>query len=114
MAECSSCHGSDFGGGLLIDAAPVARLYAANNTPTAIGRAKEEDFLRARRDGKRPGGPPSETPMSFRFTNERTDGEVRALCMDLKAVPPKVCGGREADASRWVERTTNGLGRRRY
>jgi hypothetical protein len=101
------------GHALTIPKDSVALARGRHIATTGIGHYKEEDFLRALREGKRPGGLPSDTPMPFRFTNDMTDGEIRALCMYLKSVPPKAYGGREAHASRWVERTTNGLGRRR-
>jgi cytochrome c553 len=93
IGGCKGCHGPGLSGGR-IPGTPPDWKPAANLTPTGIGHYKEEDFFRALREGKRPGGLPIDTLMPFRFTKDMTDDEIRALYMYLKTVPPKAYGGR--------------------
>jgi len=93
IGGCKGCHGPGLSGGR-IPGSPPEWKPAANITPTGIGHYKEEDFFRALREGKRPGGVPIDPLMPYRFTKNMTDDEIRAVYMYLQTVPPKVFGGR--------------------
>ncbi len=92
-AGCTGCHGATLSGGH-IPGTPPDWKPAANITPDGIGHYKEEDFFRALREGKRPGGVPLDTLMPFRATKLMTDDEIRAVYMYLKTVPAKEFGNR--------------------
>lgn len=93
VGGCRGCHGPGLSGGH-IPGAPPDWKPAANITPTGIGYYKEEDFFRALREGKRPGGLSIDPPMPYAYTRDLTDEEIRALWLYLKTVPPKPFGGR--------------------
>lgn len=93
IGGCKGCHGPTLSGGPM-PGAPPGWKPAANITPAGIGHYTEEDFFRALREGKRPGGSPIDTLMPVRYTKDMTDVEIRALYMYLKTVPPKPYGGR--------------------
>jgi len=93
IGGCKGCHGPTLSGGH-IPGTPPEFKPAANLTPEGIGHYKEEDFFRALRDGKRPGGAPIDSLMPFRLTRDMTDDEIRAVWLYLKTVPPKAFGGR--------------------
>lgn len=93
IGGCKGCHGPTLSGGR-IPGTPPDWKPAANITPTGIGHYKEEDFFRALREGKRPGGVPIDTLMPYRFTKDMTDDEIRALYKYLQTVKPKAFGGR--------------------
>ncbi len=93
IGGCTGCHGEGFSGGQ-IPGTPPEWKPAANITPTGIGHYTEEDFFRALREGKRPGGVAIDSLMPYRFTKLMTDDEIRALWLFLRTVPPKPYGGR--------------------
>jgi cytochrome c553 len=94
VGGCQSCHGPTLSGGH-IPGTPPEWKPAANLTPAGIGKYTEEDFFRALREGKRPGGTMLDTVyMPVRWTRLMTDDETRAVFMFLKTVPPKEYGGR--------------------
>ena len=66
---------------------------ASNITPAGIGSWTEADFLRALREGVRPGGTPIDPAMPVRYTKEMTDVELRAVWAYLQTVPAKAYGG---------------------
>lgn len=88
---CMDCHGEDMGGGLFMDAMPVARLPATNLTSGAGGVAAEyrtdADWVRAIRDGVGPDGKPLLFMPSYEY---RALGprDLGALVSWLKALPP--------------------------
>ncbi len=93
IGGCKGCHGQTLSGGHMPGSPPDWKS-PANLTPEGIGHYREEDFFRALREGKRPGGTPIDTLMPFRYTKDMTDDEIRALWLYLKTVPPKAYGGR--------------------
>ncbi len=93
IGGCKGCHGEGLSGGR-IPGTPPDWKPAANITPTGIGHYTEEDFFRALREGKRPGGVAIDSLMPYRFTKLMTDDEIRAVWLFLKTVPPKPYGGR--------------------
>lgn len=93
IGGCNGCHGPGLSGGK-IPGTPPEWKPASNITPTGIGHYTEEDFFRALREGKRPGGVPIDSLMPFRFTKDMTDDEIRAVYLFLKTVPPKAYGNR--------------------
>jgi cytochrome c553 len=93
IGGCKGCHGPGLSGGR-IPGSPPEWKPAANITPTGIGHYTEEDFFRALREGKRPGGVPIDSLMPYRFTKHMTDDEIRAVYLYLKTVPPKAFGNR--------------------
>jgi len=93
IGGCKGCHGPTLSGGH-IPGTPPEWKAATNLTPDGIGHYKEEDFFRALREGKRPGGVAIDTLMPVKYTKQMTDDEIRALWLYLKTVPPKAFGGR--------------------
>ena len=93
IGGCKGCHGPGLSGGH-IPGTPPEWKPASNITPTGIGHYTEEDFFRALREGKRPGGVPIDSLMPFRFTRDMTDDEIRAVYLFLKTVPAREFGNR--------------------
>ncbi|HEY5491055.1 MAG TPA: c-type cytochrome [Gemmatimonadaceae bacterium] len=93
IGGCKGCHGPGLSGGHIPGTPPEWKL-AANITPAGIGHYQEEDFFRALREGKRPGGVPLDSLMPYRFTRNMSDDEIRAVYLYLKTVPPKEFGNR--------------------
>jgi cytochrome c553 len=93
VGGCRGCHGQGLSGGH-VPGTPPDWKPAANITPAGIAHYKEEDFFRALREGKRPGGAPIDSFMPYQYTKNLTDDEIRALWLYLKTVPPKPFGGR--------------------
>jgi mono/diheme cytochrome c family protein len=93
VGGCRGCHGPTLSGGP-IPGTPPDWKPAANLTPTGIGHYTEEDFFRALREAKRPGGAPIDSLMPVKFTKDLTDDEIRALWLFLKTVPAKDYGHR--------------------
>lgn len=93
IGGCKGCHGPGLSGGH-IPGTPPEWKPASNITPTGIGHYTEEDFFRALREGKRPGGAPIDSLMPFRFTRDMTDDEIRALYLFLKTVTAREYGNR--------------------
>jgi cytochrome c553 len=91
---CTGCHGERFSGGP-IPGAPPDWKPAANLTPTGLGHYTEADFVRALRDGVRPGGARIDPSMPVeRVTRHMNDVELAALWAYLRTVPPRPYGGR--------------------
>ncbi len=93
IGGCKGCHGPGLSGGH-IPGTPPEWKPASNITPTGIGHYTEEDFFRALREGKRPGGVPIDSLMPYRFTKDMTDDEIRAVYLFLKTVPAREFGNR--------------------
>ena len=90
IAKCSDCHTVDFGGGVFIDAPPVARLFAANLTRGKGGiggQLSDLDWERAIRHGVKPDGSALKFMPSQEFT-DLTDEDAAALIAYLKSLPP--------------------------
>ncbi len=90
ISKCSDCHRADFGGGLFIDAPPVAVLYSANLTRGAGGiggQLTDLDWERAIRHGVKPDGSALKFMPSEEF-KDLTDEDAAALIAYLKTLPP--------------------------
>jgi mono/diheme cytochrome c family protein len=91
---CSGCHGKTFSGGPIPGTPPEFRA-PTNITPAGIGHYTEADFVRALRQGVRPGNVPLDTMyMPVRATKHLTDDELHAIWLYLQTVAPKEYGGR--------------------
>jgi mono/diheme cytochrome c family protein len=93
---CTGCHGHDLGG-QRIPAGPPSWPESSNLTPHADGLAgwTFEDFDRAMREGRLPGGGEVREPMTLilPYSRNLTDTEMRALWLYLQSVPPKAKAG---------------------
>lgn len=90
IAKCSDCHTADFGGGVFIDAFPVARLYSANLTRGKGGiggQLSDLDWERAIRHGVKPDGSVLLYMPAEEFQNIN-DEDTAALIAYLKTLPP--------------------------
>jgi hypothetical protein len=67
---------------------------ASNLTPAGLGSWKEADFVRALRQGRRPDGTAIDEFMPWRSYASMSDGELEALWLYLRSVPPKTSGGK--------------------
>ena len=92
VGGCTGCHGPGLSGGTL-PGSPPGMKPASNITPAGIGSWTEADFLRALREGIRPGGTPIDPAMPVRYTKNMTDVELRAVWAYLQTVPAKAYGG---------------------
>ncbi len=93
---CTGCHGKGLSGGP-IPGGPPEWPAASNITPdveTGIGSWTEEDFFRALREGRRPGGTRLSEAMPWKMTRHMTDEEIRAIWAYLQSLPPRVEGNR--------------------
>jgi cytochrome c553 len=93
ISGCTECHGPNLSGGH-IPGTPSNFPRAANITPAGIGHYTETDFIRALREGKRPGGAPIDTMMPYKEYRGMTDDELRTLYTYLKTVSPREYGNR--------------------
>ncbi|MBA2246222.1 MAG: cytochrome c [Gemmatimonadetes bacterium] len=87
---CNDCHGENLAGGTVIDAPPVARLFATNLTRGEGGVAagyQDADWERAIRHGVRPDGKPLLFMPSHEFY-PLSDADASALIAYLKSLPP--------------------------
>ncbi|MFZ5432763.1 MAG: c-type cytochrome [Calditrichota bacterium] len=90
--SCVGCHGQNLSGGPIIDA-PPEWPPAANLTRGGIGATyTEDDFFRAMREGKRPGGATLSEVMPYRLVKYMTDDELHALWAYLQTCPPALMG----------------------
>jgi cytochrome c553 len=90
ISKCAECHAADFGGGLFIDAPPVARLYSANLTRGkggVGGQLSDLDWERALRHGVKPDGS-ALLYMPAQEITEMSDEDTAALIAYLKTLPP--------------------------
>jgi cytochrome c553 len=85
---CKECHGQNLGGGVMVDAAPVGRLYGPNLTDGAGGRTasfRAADWDRLVRHGVRPDSTPVVMPsQDFR---RLTDQELSDVITYIRAQP---------------------------
>lgn len=89
IGKCQECHGSDYGGKVVMDDAMFARLSAANLTPGrgGIGQRSDADLERAIRHGVGPVG----RPLLFMPAEAYTvlgDEDLAALLGYLRTLPP--------------------------
>lgn len=90
VGGCTGCHGPGLSGGpLMAPGAPPA----ANLTPTGLGRWSEADFVRALRERTRPDGTAIDPTMPAILGN-MDDGEMHALWLYFRGVPPRPSGNR--------------------
>lgn len=90
IGKCVDCHGADFGGMVLIDGLPMARVVAPNLTSGEGGIAgarTDDDLLRAIRHGIAPTGR-ALAIMPARAYWHMGDDDVGALIAYLRKLPP--------------------------
>ena len=92
ISGCHGCHGFGLSGGPV--AGPPGLPPASNLTPAGIGSWTEADLVRALREGKRPDGSTLDEFMPWKVFRGMTDGEVHALWLYLRSVPPKAFGNK--------------------
>jgi mono/diheme cytochrome c family protein len=102
---CVACHTEDrkgaipFAGGRALKT-PFGTFYGPNITPDAqagIGRWKEEDFLRAMREGIRPDGANLFPAFPYPSFTKITDADLKALWAYLRTLPPSSKANRKHD-----------------
>lgn len=86
VSGCEGCHGAALSGGpgFAPGDPPVSNI-----TPTGIGTWTEADFIRAMREGIRPGGTKLSEQMPWPSFANRTDGELHAIWLYVQSVPPR-------------------------
>jgi hypothetical protein len=67
---------------------------ASNLTRTGIGTWTDADFLKALREGIRPGGTAIDSAMPWKQSGLMTDPEIHAVWLYLKSVPARKYGKR--------------------
>jgi mono/diheme cytochrome c family protein len=87
IGGCTGCHRANLAGGH-VPGTPPDYPDAQNITPAAIGSWSEADFFHALRAGKRPDGTTINPFMPWAATAQMTDGEIKALWMYVRSVPP--------------------------
>lgn len=86
---CTECHGKDFGGGTMIDAAPIGRLFGPNIT---LGRGSRtlqytaSDWDHIVRHGVKPDGTPSAMPAQD--FQRMSDEELSDIVAYVRSQPP--------------------------
>ena len=93
VGGCAGCHGPGLSGGYE-PGAPKHGPPPANLTPEGIGHYTEADFVRALREGIRPGGSRITEAMPWKQTAKMTDLEIRALWKYLQTVERRPFGRR--------------------
>lgn len=86
---CAECHGSDFGGGVMVDAFPIGSILGPNLTTGRGGRVAgytSSDWDRAVRHGILPDGRPSIMP-SEEFIR-MSDQELSDIVAYIRSLPP--------------------------
>jgi|APLak6261675434_1056106.scaffolds.fasta_scaffold00417_3 mono/diheme cytochrome c family protein len=86
---CADCHGKDFGGGTMIDAAPMGRLLGKNLTRgkgSAVANYTVSDWERLVRHGVKPDGTGTVMPAVDFF--EMSDRELSDLIAYIGSLPP--------------------------
>jgi len=92
VSGCHGCHGFGLSGGRV--AGPPNLPPAANLTPAGLGAWKEDDFIRAMREGRRPDGTPIDEFMPWRGFATMSADELHALWLYITSVPPKASGNK--------------------
>ncbi len=86
---CTECHGANFGGGVMIDAAPIGRLLGPNITTGRGSRTLDyspSDWDRIVRHGILPDGTPATMPSEdFQLMSDRELSDIVAY---LRSLPP--------------------------
>jgi len=82
---CSSCHGADFSGGLVME---PGKPPTSNLTPSGLAGWTEADFFRAMREGKRPDGSDLDPLMPWQAFSKMTRTELRAMWIFFQQLPP--------------------------
>jgi cytochrome c553 len=86
---CAECHGSDYGGGVMVDAFPIGRLLGPNLTRGEggiTGGYTVADWDRIVRHGVRPDGRPAIMPSEDFLL--MSDQELSDIIAYLESVPP--------------------------
>jgi mono/diheme cytochrome c family protein len=89
ISKCVDCHGDDFGGQVVFDALPMARVVAPNLTTGRGGIAEsrtDDDFLRAIRHGIGVGGRPLVLMPAGNYWH-MGDADVGSLIAYLRTLP---------------------------
>jgi len=89
VGGCTGCHGPGLSGGKMGPGKP-----ASNITPGGIGTWTEADFVKALRQGIRPGGTAIDSAMPWKRSGLMSDSEFHAVWLFLRSVPPKEFGKR--------------------
>jgi cytochrome c553 len=92
VSGCHGCHGYGLSGGKV--AGPPNLPPASNLTPAGLTGYEEPDFVRAMRTGQRPDGSRLNDFMPWRSFQQMTDGELHALWLYLRSVPPRASGNK--------------------
>ena len=92
IAGCHGCHGYGLSGGRV--AGPPGLPPASNLTPEGLGRWSEADFVRAMREGRRPGGTALDEFMPWKVYRNMTDEELHSVWLYLSSVPPRPFGNK--------------------
>ncbi len=96
MGDCISCHtdvkhkGAPFSGGFAIDT-PFGRFFTPNITPdkkTGIGNWREEDFVRALKEGKNPEGQHYFPVFPFVYFANVTEDDAKDMYAYFMSIPP--------------------------
>lgn len=86
---CSDCHGSDFGGGVMVDDAALGTLLGPNITSGSGSRTADygaTDWDRIVRHGVKPDGTPSAMPAQD--FQRMSDQELSDIVAYIRSVPP--------------------------
>jgi mono/diheme cytochrome c family protein len=86
---CTGCHGDNFGGGVMVDAAPIGRLFGPNLTTGSGSRTvtfTPADWDRIVRHGILPGGRPAVMPAED--FQRMADQELSDIITYIRTVPP--------------------------
>lgn len=88
IAKCGMCHGSDLGGGVLLDDPMLGAIRGPNLTPSGAPRS-DADLVRALRRGLSASG----RPLLAMPTTEHawfSDAEIASVVAAIRALPPVV------------------------
>ncbi|HEY2804957.1 MAG TPA: cytochrome c [Gemmatimonadales bacterium] len=88
VAKCKDCHRPNFGGGVFIDQAVFARLYAPNITPAGVvAHFSDPDWIRAIRHGVLPSGRGAIIMPADAYIY-MSDSDLADVIAYVKSVPP--------------------------
>lgn len=84
---CTACHGANFGGGVMLDEAPIGTVKGPNLTARASKEFSVADWDRAVRHGVLPGGATSIMPvLDFKHLSDRELSDMIAYIRSVPAV----------------------------
>ncbi|MBI4817080.1 MAG: c-type cytochrome [Deltaproteobacteria bacterium] len=89
LYACVECHGKTFGGGTMIDAAPIGKILGVNLTSGKGGVTSKytaADWDRIVRHGVKPDGTPAAMPSADFFA--MSDRELSDIVTYIRAMPP--------------------------